>query len=301
VAAHVDLESVRRAAYVDAVRSGWVLLCLLASHPALAVEIPMAATQPRERPRWASPYALRLDLDLGLLLGGAALWAGTSFVASSAPGSWCGTQATPACDANSVNALDHTAIGFYSPGAGLAANVLVGVVPGALVLYSIFLDTGVTHWRDWLADAVVVTEAVLWAGAIQDITRRAVRRPRPFMYTPGLNPDGREGPEASFSFFSGHTSNLFAMVTAAAYTYTLRHPGSRWQWLVWSLGLGAASVEPLLRVLSGDHFPSDVIVGAVVGTAAGMLFPAIHRRKLPVAVTATSARDGGTVGLVGRF
>jgi hypothetical protein len=69
----------------------------------------------------------------------------------------------------------------------------------------------------------------VWDGAVQDIVRRAVRRPRPYMYTPGLNPTQREGPEASLSFFSGHTSGTFAMATATAMTYSLRHPGSKWQ------------------------------------------------------------------------
>ena len=81
------------------------------------------------------------------------------------------------------------------------------------------------------------------------------------MYTPGLNPTEREGAEADFSFFSGHTSNTFAMVTAAAFTYTLRHPHSKWNWLVWSLAIAGESTEPVLRVLAGDHFRRTVSSG----------------------------------------
>jgi membrane-associated phospholipid phosphatase len=261
-------------------------------------------TEPRPMPPAPteySPYTLRLDVDIALLLGGVVLWGGTSFIGGgSAPPSWCGTMSTPPCDPNGVNALDHTAIGLFDPKAKLAADVLAGVVPGAYVVLDV-VDAGIKNWRGWLTDAVVITEAVLWDGAIQDIVRRATRRPRPYMYTPGLNPDQREGPEANFSFFSGHTAGTFAMVTATAYTYSLRHPGSKWQYVVWTVGLAAASTEPVLRVVAGDHFPIDCIVGALVGTASGILFPALHRRRAPVRLVSSVNSEQATVGVAGRF
>jgi membrane-associated phospholipid phosphatase len=259
---------------------------------------PLTAPPPRPLP---SRYELRLGLDISLLLAGAALWGGSSFLRTgSEPGSWCGTSTTQPCNSSGINGLDRVALGLYSPGAATAANVIAGVVPGALIVFDI-VDSGLKNWRGWLGDAVVVAEATLWSGAIQDVVRRAARRPRPFMYTPGLNPGEREGGEADLSFFSGHTSNLFAMVTATAYSYTLRHPRSKWNYLVWSLSMGAASVEPVMRVWSGAHFPTDCIVGAVVGTASGLLFPEIHRRHWPVQLTASSSSDHTTVAVVGRF
>lgn len=253
-------------------------------------------------PRVDVPYQLRLDVDLALLIGGTVLWGGTSFIgAGSAPPSWCGTATTPPCDPSGVNALDRTAVGLYDPKAKIAANVLTGVVPGALTVMDV-VDAGLVHnWRGWLSDAVVITEAVLWDGAVQDIVRRAVRRPRPYMYTPGLNPSGREGPEANFSFFSGHTSGTFAMATATAFTYSLRHPGSKWQYLVWTLAMAGATTEPILRVLAGDHFPTDCIVGALVGTASGVLFPALHRKRVPVRLVSSVTSERATVGVAGTF
>lgn len=265
--------------------------------------LPPAPPPPKTAATPQSPYALRLDVDLSLLIGGTLLWGGTSFVgAGSAPPPWCGTMETPACDASGLNALDRTVLGRYDPHAATAANVLVGVVPGALTALDI-VDAGVTHWRGWLTDAVVITEAVVWSGAVQDIVRRAVRRPRPFMYTPGLNPGAREGPEADFSFFSGHTSNTFAMATATAYTYSLRHPHSKSQWLVWTLAMAGASTEPILRTLSGEHFPTDCIVGALVGASFGILIPALHRRRGPVRLvpSASTGPQGSSVSLAGIF
>jgi membrane-associated phospholipid phosphatase len=248
-----------------------------------------------------SPYTLRLDVDLPLLILGTVLWGGTSFIGgTSAPPPWCGTMETAPCDAGGVNALDHLAIGLYSKSSHAAADAMVGIVPGAFTILDV-VDAGVTHWRGWLTDAVVITEAVVWSGALQDIVRRAVRRPRPYMYQPGLNPTEREGAEADFSFFSGHTSNTFAMVTAAAFTFTLRHPHSKWRWLVWSLAIAGETTEPVLRVLSGDHFPPDCIVGALVGTSAGILFPALHRKHLPIRIVSSATPTATTVGVAGTF
>jgi membrane-associated phospholipid phosphatase len=264
--------------------------------PAAAPPAPAPPASPKQ-----SPYTLRLDVDLSLLLLGTVLWGGTSFVGGGqAPPPWCGSSSTPACDASRVNALDRLAIGLYDTKARLAANIMVGVVPGAFTILDI-VDAGVGNWRSWLTDAVIITEAVVWSGAVQDIVRRAVRRPRPFMYSPGLNPTERDGPEADFSFFSGHTSNTFAMVTAAAFTFTLRHPHSKWRWLIWSLAIAGETTEPVLRVLAGDHFPTDCIVGAIVGTSAGILFPALHRRRVPIRVVSSVTPTASTIGVAGAF
>jgi len=72
--------------------------------------------------------------------------------------------------------------------------------------------------------------------------------------------------------------------------------------------MAVASIEPILRVYSGDHFPTDVIVGAVAGSAVGLLFPALHRRLKSVPKIVTGMRLVPVVGpeqtvlsLVGRF
>ena len=91
------------------------------------------------------------------------------------------------------------------------------------------------------------------------------------------------------------------MVTAAAFTYTLRHPHSKWRWLVWSVAMAGATTEPVLRVLAGNHFPTDCIVGAAVGSAAGILQSSVHRKRVPLRIVGGSTGSSSTVGIVGRF
>jgi membrane-associated phospholipid phosphatase len=247
-----------------------------------------------------SPYRIRLDLDIALLVGGITIWGATSFIGDGqTPPPWCGSSKTPPCVASQVNVVDRWAIRADDPHARTGADALAGLVPGLLVVFEL-ADARLANWRGWLSDGVVIAQAVAWTGAIQDISRRVVRRPRPYVYV--VNGGGnRDGVEAQFSFFSGHTSNVFAMATATAYTYSLRHPHSKWQWLVWSLALAGATTEPIVRVISGEHFPTDCIAGALVGVSTGLLFPAIHRKRLPVQLTATSTSEATMVGVAGRL
>jgi hypothetical protein len=60
--------------------------------------------------------------------------------------------------------------------------------------------------------------------------------------------------------------------------------------------MAIASIEPILRVYSGDHFPTDVIVGAVAGSAVGLFFPAVHRRLKSVPKIVTGMRLVPVVG-----
>jgi membrane-associated phospholipid phosphatase len=254
-----------------------------------------------------SPYFLRLDIDIATLALGAVLWGGTTLIGSTtlAP-PFCGNTLDSACDRSGLNAFDRLALDHSSQAARTAADI-ISFVPIAYLGLDMF-DVGLRNWKTYLTDLWVVAEALAWNGAVQDIVRRAVRRPRPFLYSPGVYPDERDHAESSFSFYSGHTSFAFALATSCSYTFTLRHPHSKWRWVVWPALMAVASIEPILRVYSGDHFPTDVIVGALAGSAIGLLFPAVHRRLRSVPKIVTGMRLVPVVGpeqtvlsLVGRF
>jgi membrane-associated phospholipid phosphatase len=245
-----------------------------------------------------SPYRLKLEIDLPVLVAGTALWAGTAAISDDAPPP-CGTSAMPPCDPSHLNAFDRAAVGLVDPTLRLGANI-TGALPAAMLVFDVF-DAGITNWRSWAADLIVIGEALAWDGAIQDLARRASRRPRPFLYVAGAYPFERDSAEAARSFYSGHTAFAFTLATSLAYTFHLRHPRSRWRFVVWPVLLGVATIEPILRVLAGDHFPTDVIVGALVGSALGVLFPALHRAAPNVKLGATASVDGATFTVALRY
>ena len=115
-----------------------------------------------------------------------------------------------------------------------------------------------------------VMRAVLVSGAITAIAKGTVGRARP-VAAPG-DPDvfspGRGFTNASLaSFPSGHTSAAFATATVLARELGANHPGH--EWLVSSLLFGGATFVGFSRVYERQHWPSDVVAGAALGSLTG--------------------------------
>lgn len=98
--------------------------------------------------------------------------------------------------------------------------------------------------------------AALVATAFAQVLKRMLRRPRPS--TVGGCVALVENPDA-FSFPSGHTAAAFAVAVALA-------PTSAGPML-----LGLACAIALSRVYLGAHYPLDVGVGGLLGSASGAL------------------------------
>jgi undecaprenyl-diphosphatase len=90
------------------------------------------------------------------------------------------------------------------------------------------------------------------------VGKSLVRRTRP---EPGLTPLIRQlrKPPTSSSFPSGHTASAAAFTTGVA----LEHPLLAVPVAVAAVGVGVS------RVVTGVHYPSDVVAGAAIGVAAG--------------------------------
>lgn len=91
--------------------------------------------------------------------------------------------------------------------------------------------------------------------AIYKIVKRWIARPRPYRTCPGIRECAR--PLDEFSFPSGHTLHSVACSLILTAYYPLLGL------VVWPLTLLIA----VSRVILGLHYPSDVIVGALIGAA----------------------------------
>jgi membrane-associated phospholipid phosphatase len=111
---------------------------------------------------------------------------------------------------------------------------------------------------------------------LTDAVKNSVRRNRPFVYFDGAPLDARMEPDARKSFFSGHASLTACNTFFAAKVWSDLHPNSRWKPVVWSAATLVPAYVAWQRVEAGKHYPSDVLVGAVVGAAVGYLIPTIH-------------------------
>ncbi len=121
-------------------------------------------------------------------------------------------------------------------------------------------------------------EVLLINAGITALVKNTVRRTRPYVYSEYATMDEKMTKSARSSFPSGHTSQTASMCFLTARLYADYHPDSRWKPVVWGLAATIPATAGILRMTSGKHFPSDVIVGYVIGAAVGYFVPILHRR-----------------------
>jgi membrane-associated phospholipid phosphatase len=106
-----------------------------------------------------------------------------------------------------------------------------------------------------------------------------VDRIRPLVYNPDVPWEERTGVRTQNAYYSGHTSTSASASFFAAKVYCDYHPelGSK-KYLIYSLALVPPVVTGFFRYKGMKHFPTDVLTGLVVGSAAGILIPHFHKR-----------------------
>ena len=142
--------------------------------------------------------------------------------------------------------LDWTMLGFTQLGSSLGALVI-----GLILFFA--SDRLVTY-------EFILGSLTLWL--VVELVKALVRRSRPiFRVTQarivGLRAIGR-------SFPSGHTSQAFFTATLLAPYF---HPGG---WVVFLL-YAMALLVGITRMYVGAHYPRDVLAGAILGSAWGLL------------------------------
>jgi undecaprenyl-diphosphatase len=108
--------------------------------------------------------------------------------------------------------------------------------------------------------AAYTAAAILLNTASTTVLKNVVKRERPYNTYTGIFPDKIE---SDYAFPSGHTSSAFATATSLAITT------KKWYVAVpafaWSASVGYS------RIYLGQHYPSDVIMGAIVGTSSAII------------------------------
>ena len=241
-----------------------------AADPPPAFEItprdPEAAVDP--------PYSLSLGVDLPLVAGAIAMnrHAGALLhEVRSAP------LDVSSLNRGSVSSFDRWAIGFHS---AALSNVSSGLawsefsLPVALASWEIV--RGQRPWHGAVTDAVILQEALMISNSLSNYAKSFPVHSTPLTYDASVGMDEKRKPQNVSSFFSNHTSTAFTIATFTGYTYQLRHPDSKLVPWVWGTGLSMAAGVGALRVMAGKHFPSDVLMGAAVGSLCGYFTPRLH-------------------------
>lgn len=119
-------------------------------------------------------------------------------------------------------------------------------------LLSILIN-GINHGYFWLLALAFAIERPIYY-----LLKNSLKRDRPFRV---MNIQNRVTPSDQFSFPSGHTSAAFLFFTITA----------AWLPLLWIPLLLWATTVGMSRVVLGVHYPTDIVVGALMGVGLAKL------------------------------
>jgi membrane-associated phospholipid phosphatase len=207
-----------------------------------------------------------------LIIGAAALGAGLApFMIHNEPDAIPGKQ-----DRDDVNPFDRPFMFSYNKPLDMISDY--GVY-SMLLLPALSVVPNIRDPGTLLTYGIMYAEAFALTAGTKDLLKNAVIRYRPYMYADGV-PSGKED-DYHNSFPSGSTAYAFLGAGFVSATYSFEFPESRWKIPIiagsYTLAAGVAS----MRILSGSHFLSDVLVGAAIGTLYGWLIPELHKKQTP--------------------
>lgn len=246
-----------------------------------AVSISLALTLLPETAHAADPVRPRMQVnfpvDLTITGAGAAIWLTTEILKGKLAPSTCNWCEPPAGDLAVKNALrwsntKSADVSSYVTGFAFAPMAALGL--DAAVVYS---TNG--SFREWGEDATVILESIVVGANLNQLVKFLVGRERPFVHdlAPADKPKTKSPGDNNLSFYSGHTMLGFVSAVSAGTIASMK--GYRAAPWIWGTGLTLAAATGYLRIAADKHYLSDVLTGAIMGSATGFLVPWLHRPK----------------------
>lgn len=181
-----------------------------------------------------------------------------------------------------------------------------------------FVDALITAWwyrgsRDVAEQmSLIGLETLAVSGAVQGVANVLVSRERPYGETCGktLRPDAINcaGFTHYRSFFSGHSAFTFTSAALICFEHLdLKLLGGPWDALSCGGAYAIAATTATFRVAAAEHYPTDVVTGALVGSLIGWGIPELHLKHPNIGtvkaggLTMRIVPSGAGAGLVGIF
>lgn len=171
-----------------------------------------------------------------------------------------------------INAFDRPFVNAYSKTLDKTADIFLYTglcAPAFLALCN--------PPSEWSTLVITYGEAFLLQEGIHTLLKYVVNRPRPYMYKNGYPQEDIDNGNWNKSFPSGHVTRIFTAAAYASYMFCSYYPESPWRFMVIGASYAFAFTTAALRIASGNHFLSDVIAGAAIGSICGFGVPVLHQ------------------------
>jgi membrane-associated phospholipid phosphatase len=269
--------------------------------PSAPPSLPPPGTNPASA---ATQMRYDVPLDLSIAIGGIALWTTLELLKPvlAVPCRWCDRDAAGNDTLNDFDKSVRNALKWDDTKTAdtLSTVVSFGLAPAAGIAIGAGIAAHDHRLSEFPADLLVVAESAAIAVNINQITKYAVARERPYVHyrTPADRAKYRT-PDDNLSFFSGHATLAFALSTSAGTIASMRH--YRMAPAMWITGMAFATVGAYLRIAADRHYATDVLTGIAVGGGVGFSVPYFaHRPKpLPVHVAPMTLPGGAGISVSG--
>lgn len=187
-----------------------------------------------------------------------------------------------ALDYNDINSFDQSATKQWNTSLDNASNIFkygIAATPCLLIIPQVSNK----QFQNSFIYASMYFETALFTLGVTNLTKSLSNRTRPYLYNPEIDQAYKEDviktENVYDSFYSGHTAISFATAVFLSKTYTDIYGKNTWSKVIWASSLSVATTVGFMRYKSGQHFPTDIITGAIIGSVIGYTIPLLHKKK----------------------
>lgn len=172
-------------------------------------------------------------------------------------------------------AMDRSAVGNYSNGLKETSKHLLGFT-ALPILIGIYGQSRGYMYLDAVTDGVMYLESAFLTYSMAQYFNGFELRPRPIAYNTGLPDDIRRDKDNVKGLYSLNTALLANSISFTHAVISQRFPDSKLKKYVLIGGWSAVCIMGCTEVKSGQHFPTGVIFGALMGALTGYSVPDAH-------------------------
>jgi len=175
-------------------------------------------------------------------------------------------------DRNDINSFDRPATFNSSYSAKTTSDVLL--LSSLLLPVLPLIDKNMNDDKGKLL--TMYFETFFLNYGITRLTKTISLRTRPLVYNEDVALDNKIKKKAKYSFYSGHSSTVASLSFLTASILNQYYRKRKFMPYVWASAAVLPMAVAYLRVESGKHFLTDVIVGYATGALVGLFIHKIH-------------------------
>lgn len=184
---------------------------------------------------------------------------------------------------NQISSLSISQINSFDRSATHQHNTFAKNTSDILLLASIsaplLLMTKTKMRKEKYTIGLMSLEVFCLSYGLTSVIKTSVQRTRPYVYNPTISLDDKQKVDARLSYLSGHTSVTAGLCFFSAKVFHDMSDNKTAKVIVWTTASLYPAITGFCRYKAGQHFPTDIISGYVLGALVGIAIPELHKTK----------------------